>query len=367
MDFEQIPKLGFGLMRLPMQGNEIDIEQGKRMVDTFIERGFTYFDTAYVYGGGKSEEFVKTAISSRYPRERYLLASKMPIWCVKQKSDLDKIFEEQLRRTGAGYFDFYLLHSLTEDKLARLDKFDAWEYIKRKKKEGFIRHIGFSFHDTADKLEKLLAEHPETEFVQLQINYADWDSSTVQSEACYKTARKYNKPIIIMEPVKGGSLAELPEGARSIFKSFNKDASVASWAVRFAAGLPGVMCVLSGMSDYEQLNDNTSFMQNMKPLSTEEKKIVDDVRSYLSKIPVIPCTACKYCVDGCPKGINIPELFNIMNNYTRYRGYVGTKTSYSWEDAKAGDCISCGKCRSICPQHINIPEELKKISELYDN
>ncbi len=367
MDFEKIAKLGFGLMRLPQTGDDIDTSEAIKMVDTFMERGFNYFDTAYVYIGGKSEEFVKTALSSRYDREKYLLATKMPLWCVKEEADLEKIFCKQLERTGVEYFDFYLVHNITTEGLKKIDRFNAWDFVRRKKEEGKVRHIGFSFHDTADVLEKILKEHPEMEFVQLQINYADWDSDTVQSEACYKVARKYNKPVIIMEPVKGGSLAVLPDGARDIFKAHDADATIASWAVRFAASLPGVMCVLSGMSDMKQLDDNTTFMQQMKPLDDEERKVIDRVREYLAKVPVIPCTSCKYCVEGCPVGIDIPEMFGIKNNYIRYNSFDSTKASYMREDVKAGACVSCGKCKAICPQHIDIPEELKQIAQLYEN
>jgi uncharacterized protein len=366
---KEIPKLGFGLMRLPMISKEVDIEQTKEMVDKFIAQGFTYFDTAYVYINGKSEEAVKEAIVKRHPRESFQLANKMPLWLVKKPEDLQQIFDTQLERTGAGYFDFYLLHSLSKDKLDHIDKMGGWSFVREMKEKGLVKHMGFSFHDDAETLDKILTAHPEMEFVQLQINYVDWESTTVQSRLCYEVARKHNKPVIIMEPVKGGALAAMSPAVQSILKEANPDLSVASWAVRYAASLDGIITVLSGMSNMDQMNDNLSFMSNFQPLNESEGKVIERVVEELKKVPVIPCTACKYCVEDCPQQINIPGILAAYNNYKVYENLEGSRGHYNWltgGKTKASGCIACASCEGHCPQHINIIDSLKEVAGVFE-
>ncbi len=360
---ESIKKLGFGLMRLPMKGEEIDIEQVKKMADTFMSKGFTYFDTAYVYIGGKSEVALKEAVVDRYPRESFQCATKLPLWDLKAPEEMEKIFQESLDRAGLSYYDFYLLHALNKDAAQKAEELGAWDFIKGLKEQGRAKHIGFSFHDSAQVLDEILTKHPEAEFVQLQINYADWDSESVQSRLCYETAIKHGKPVIIMEPVKGGSLATMTPQVQKLFKEAAPELSVPSWAVRYAASLEGIVTVLSGMSTEEQLNDNVSYMEDFQPLSDGEREVVKKAVDILNSTPTIPCTGCKYCVDGCPQKINIPGIFSAMNNYTLYNNEAGAKGNYKHavsEGGKASDCVQCGNCEAHCPQHIEIIETLKK-------
>ena len=360
---ESIKKLGFGLMRLPMNGDEIDMDQTKKMVDTFMSKGFTYFDTAYVYIGGKSEVALKEAVVDRYPRDSFQCATKLPLWDQKSREELQEILDTSLQRAGLEYYDFYLLHAMSAERAQKADELRAWDFMKQVKAQGKAKHIGFSFHDSAEALEDILKNHPEMEFVQLQINYADWESDSVQSRKCYEVARKYNKPVIIMEPVKGGSLATMTPEVQKLFKDANPDASIPSWAIRYCASLEGIITVLSGMSNEEQLNDNVSYMEDFQPLTDSERQVVAKAVEILNNTPTIPCTACKYCVDGCPQKINIPGVFSAMNNYTLYNNLPGAKGSYQnavKDGGKAGDCIQCGNCEAHCPQHIQIIEELKK-------
>lgn len=360
-----IPKLGFGLMRLPMLGEEVDLEQTKQMVDLFLEKGFTYFDTAYGYLDGKSEAAVKAALVDRYPRDRFYLATKLPAWAgAKTAEEAKNMFWTSLERTGAGYFDFYLLHNLGADRTEYFDRFGIWDFLMEQKKEGRIRHLGFSFHDKAEILDDLLTRHPEIEFVQLQINYADWESPVIQSRKCYETARKHGKPVIIMEPVKGGSLARLPESVSHVLKDANPSVSLPSWAIRYAASLEGVITVLSGMSTLEQMQDNISYMEHFQPLSDQERQTIALAQAELEKIPQIPCTGCDYCRKGCPQQVLIPNMFRSMNNYLVYNNLEGARGNYAFETrngGKASLCIECGQCESVCPQHIGIIEELKRI------
>ena len=367
---ETIPKLGFGFMRLPMIGENVDIEQTIQMVDLFMKKGFTYFDTAYGYLGGKSEEAIKTTLVDRYPRESFQLATKLPAWAgAKTEEEAKEMFYTSLRRTGAGYFDFYLLHNLGDNRTEAFDKFHIWDFVKEKKEEGLIKHIGFSMHDSAENLEKVLIAHPEVEFVQLQITYIDWESASIQSRKCYEVARKYNKPVIVMEPVKGGNLAKLPADIEQIFKDYNPDASLPSWAIRFVASHEGLVTVLSGMSTLAQLEDNVSFMEDFKPLSEEEFMVIDQVVEKLNAKPSIPCTGCSYCTKDCPQGVNIPAIFKAINFKNVFDNETSAKNEYNWatnSGVKASDCIACGQCESVCPQHIEIIEELKKCAEFFD-
>lgn len=366
MDYlgKNIPKLGFGLMRLPMLGKEVDIEQLKVMVDKFMAAGFTYFDTAYGYTGGKSEEAIKIALVDRYPRESFQLATKLPAWAgAKNAEEAKAMLDTSLKRTGAGYFDFYLLHNCGDNRTEAFDKFGIWDYVQQKKAEGVLKHVGFSMHDTADKLDALLAKHPEMEFVQLQINYADWDSDTVQAGKCFEVCKKHNKPVIVMEPVKGGSLANLPESVASVFKAAAPDKSLSSWAIRYAASLDNLVTVLSGMSNIAQMDDNLATMKDFAPLTEAEYAVIAKAKAALNAMPSIPCTGCAYCVKGCPQEINIPGVFNAMNTYLIYENIGAARGNYGWatnRGGKASACVECGQCEAVCPQHIAIIEELKK-------
>ncbi len=364
-----IPKLGFGLMRLPSNNGEIDIEQFKRMVDIFMENGFTYFDTAWGYANGKSEEAAKIALIDRYPREKFQFATKLPAWMgVNTEEEAKEMFWTSLRRTGAGYFDFYLLHNLGDGREEYFDRFKIWDFAAELKEKGLVKHVGFSFHDRADLLDKILTEHPESEFVQLQINYADWDDITVQSRKCLEVARAHGKPVVVMEPVKGGLLAKLPEEAAAILREADPEASQASWAVRFAASQDNIITVLSGMSNIEQMENNVSFMRDFKPLTPEEYKVLDRVNEVLGKGRGVPCTDCRYCMKGCPMGIKIPHIFEALNRAMIFNNIGSAKNSYNWETKVGGkveDCVECGACERVCPQHIAIRENLKKAAEMF--
>lgn len=366
---ESIPKLGFGLMRLPIKDDVIDMEQMKKMVDRFLEEGFCYFDTAYGYHNGESEKAIKEALVDRYPREKYLLATKLPAWAgAKSKEEAEQMFYTSLERTGAGYFDFFLLHNLGEGRSHYFDDYDIWSFLAERKKEGLIKHLGFSMHDKADVLDEILSAHPEMEFVQLQINYADWEDPTIESRKCYEVARKHGKPVIIMEPVKGGTLANPPKEVADVLKQANPTASPSSWAIRFAASLDGIITVLSGMSNLEQMEDNLSYMKAFEPLSEEERKVVEKAREIYNSFPKVPCTACAYCMKGCPQNIAIYGSFQAYNISSMYGDLKSARNKYTWNTdgqgrKKASACISCGKCEQVCPQHIAIREELKKVAE----
>ena len=367
-----IKKLGFGLMRLPtLPDGKIDIEQSKTMTDMFINAGCTYFDTAWVYGGGASECAAKEILVDRYPRESFQLATKLFMKeGLTTVEEAEKMLATSLERTGAGYFDFYLLHSLNRDRVRYYDEHDMWGFIKRKKEEGVLRHVGFSFHDTADILDKFLTDHPDMEFVQLQINYLDWENESIQSRACYEVARKHGMPIIVMEPVKGGNLANPPESVAEILKAANPEVSPSSWAIRFAASLPGIVTVLSGMSNIAQMADNLSYMTDFKPLTEGEQEVIGKVREAFAAIPTIPCTACAYCMKDCPANIAIFDTFRAVNNYRLYANLGASKSRYeraTKEKSKASACIDCGQCEEVCPQRISIRAELKAAAELFEN
>ncbi len=365
---QSIKKLGFGLMRLPqLEGGAIDVEQTKEMVDLFLDAGFTYFDTAWAYAG--SEDAIRQALVERYPREKFQLATKNAAWInCKTKEEAMAQFDTSLKQTGAGYFDFYLLHNLGESRTKYFDDFDLWSWVQEKKAQGLIKHVGFSFHSTPEELEAILTAHPEMEFVQLQINYADWENPAIQSRACYEVARKHGKPVVIMEPVKGGMLATPPKSVEEILKASEPEASSASWAIRFAASLEGVITVLSGMSNVEQMEDNLSYMRTFDGLSEKEKETLDKAQEELKKIPLIPCTTCNYCAKVCPKEIGISGSFTAMNYLTLYGSKEQAQHQEGWlvgghGRKQATDCVKCGKCEEVCPQHIKIRDELEKVAD----
>ena len=377
MDFIPQKKLGFGLMRLPQNSADaadIDLEQVKRMVDLFLERGFTYFDTAWMYNGFASENAVKEVLTSRHPRESFTLATKLHAGFINSFEDRDKVFNAQLEKTGAGYFDYYLLHGIEAGMLPTYEKFDCFSWLAAKKEEGLVKHIGFSFHDRPEVLEDILTKHPETEFVQLQINYLDWESEWINSRACYEVCVKHGKPVIVMEPVKGGTLANVPDEAAELFKALDPSMSVPSWAIRFAASLPNVMMVLSGMSNCAQMEDNLSYMDDFRPLTEEEKDVCFRVAGIINGQIAVPCTACHYCTEGCPMNIAIPEYFSMYNEDMREdleeKGWTVNFTNYellSRERGKAKDCIACGQCEAVCPQHLTIIDFLKDVSAHFDD
>lgn len=361
-------KFGFGAMRLPLKNAEdktsIDMEELKKMVDAFIDAGFTYFDTAYPYHEQMSEPAMKEALADRYERSRYIFADKMPTILVKSAEEYPMYFQSQLERTGVGYFDYYLMHNMGKDRYDRTQKYGGFEFAQRMKEEGKIKNLGFSFHDDAQTLDRILTEHPEVDFVQLQINYLDWENKVIQSRKCYETAVKYKKPVIVMEPVKGGTLANLPKEAADLLYEYNPKATPASYALRFAASLDNVMMVLSGMSNMEQLTENTRLMQEIQPLNAEEKALLDKVVEIIHKNTEIPCTSCGYCMEVCPKNIAIPSLFGLYNNYATTGSFSNMYHERAvYNRGKASDCIGCRQCERNCPQHITIPEYLKKIAE----
>ena len=369
-------KLGFGLMRLPLtnpdEASSIDVEQVKDMVDAFIENGFTYFDTAWMYCGFQSECAAKEALVDRYPRDSYTLADKLHAGYIKTREDRDKIFNEQLRKTGVEYFDYYLLHDIGVDHYKIYQELDCFTWLKEKKGQGLVRHIGFSFHDSAKMLDQVLTEHPEVEFVQLQLNYLDWDSEGVQSRKCYETAVKHGKPVIVMEPVKGGTLAKVPERAERMFKEYHPDMSVPSWAIRFAASNEHVMMVLSGMSNMEQLQDNMSYMADFQPLNEEEQEIIRKAVEIINSGIEIPCTGCSYCTEGCPQNIAIPKYFSLYNADLQECEEKGWKPQGEYYDrltktfGKASDCVECGQCESVCPQHLPVIRHLKEVAARFE-
>lgn len=368
---EETPKLGFGLMRLPKLSNgKIDIEQTKKMVDMFMDAGQTYFDTAYVYDGGDSERAAKEALIDRYPRESFTIATKLCAWAGDHSEEKAKQqFFTSLERTGARYIDYYLLHALQAGNYKLYDLYHIWDFVKEQKAKGLIKHWGFSFHATPDILDEILTAHPDAEFVQLQLNYADWENPDITSRENYEVARKHGKSIVVMEPVKGGALANPPEKVKEIFGEINKEASYASWAIRYVASLDGIITVLSGMSNVEQMEDNLSYMKNFKPLNEQEQSAIQKAQEAINGVKSIPCTACHYCTDGCPQQIPIPEIFAARNKQLVLGQLEEGKAAYKnavTGVGSAADCIECGQCESACPQQIKVIERLKDCGAAFE-
>ncbi len=366
---EKMGKLGFGMMRLPrinQETDEIDIEQTKQMIDAYMASGLKYIDTAYVYNG--SEDAVRKALVERYPRDSYYLADKLNAgkYAAKDEEEAKKELEISLERTGAGYFDFYLLHAVSKNNIDLYDQYGIWDFVKEKKAEGKIKHYGFSYHDGPELLDEILTKHPDVEFVQLQINYADWNSLTVQSKENYEVCVKHNKPVVVMEPIKGGTLANPPEKVREVLHDANPEVSIASWAVRYVASLPNVMVVLSGMSNMEQMEDNLSYMKDFKPLDESEHKVIENAQEILDSIEQIKCTACHYCTPGCPMKIQIPEIFAAMNRKLIFNNEKGALWAYNnaiKDHGKASECIQCGACEGACPQQLPIRDLLVQCAQ----
>lgn len=365
-------KLGFGMMRLPMSQGEVNFDELNKMVDEFIARGFTYFDTALMYCDGKSEAAVKKAIVERHPRESFTITSKLHYAFFRSYDDGERVFNEQLERTGAGYFDYYLVHDVNSHSYPIYENFKTFDWLSSKKEAGLVKHMGFSFHDGPELLDKVLTDHPEAEFVQLQINYLDWNSAGIRARECYDVAVKHGKTVFVMEPVKGGTLANVSDKVEKLFKDYDANLSVASWAIRFAASLENVSLVLSGMSNMEQLLDNTDYMQDFKPLNDTETDMVFKAADIINESIAIPCTACEYCMGGCPMKMPIPKYFSLYNADKQEWGPKGWTNQVEYYDnlsknyPKASQCIKCGKCETICPQGLPIRKYLDDVAKHFE-
>ncbi len=376
MELMKEQKFGFGCMRLPVRNasdqTTFDYEKIEKLFDRFLEEGFSYFDTAYTYHGYQAEKAVKKALVDRYPRERFQLATKMPLRDFKDEEDLEKIFAEQLENCGVDYFDFYLLHNMGHNVYDKCCRYHAFDFVKKKKEEGKIKVVGMSFHDIPELLEEILEKYGDRlDFVQLQINYIDWEQPNVQSKRCLEIANKYEKPVIVMEPCKGGTLVNVPKEAEELMKEYHPELSVASWAMRFAASQKGVFRVLSGMNTMEQVLDNTGTFQNFRPLDEGEYEVIQKVSEIINSKTAVPCTACEYCTHGCPKKIAIPQYFALYNSVMSATGSFSSQQVYYNNTVlnnhgKASDCIRCGKCEQACPQHLPVREYLKKVEEKFE-
>jgi len=370
-------KLGFGLMRLPVtdpnNAASVDVEQVKRMVDLFLANGFTYFDTAIMYNDFASQRVAKEALVDRYPRDSFTLATKLHNAFFDSFEGRDRVFNEQLEQTGAGYFDYYLIHGIEAGSYPHYEKYDCFNWLLDKKAKGLVKHAGFSFHDTPELLDEILTKYPQMEFVQLQINYLDWESEWIHSRKVYEVACRHGKPVIVMEPVKGGTLAKVPAEAEALLKAREPELSVPSWAIRFAASLDNVMMVLSGMTTEAQMRDNLSIMEHFRPLTEEEKALTQRVAEIINAQIAIPCTGCSYCTEGCPMQIPIPRYFSLYNEDMREnlkeKGWTVNFTNYAKlaeQFAPASACVGCGQCEGVCPQHLPIPDLMKEAAGLFD-
>ncbi|MBR3475442.1 MAG: aldo/keto reductase [Oscillospiraceae bacterium] len=359
---------GFGCMRLPLIGEEVDQAEFTKMVDYFLEQGFNYFDTAHGYLGGRSETALRSCLTSRYNRNKFILTNKLSGNFFKTEEDIRPLFQQQLEACGVDYFDFFLMHAQSRNNYEHYKACRAYETAFELKAEGKVRHVGISFHDSPEMLERILTDYPQIEIVQIQFNYLDYENPNVQSRAVYEVLARHNKPVLIMEPVKGGTLAELPAPAQAVFEEL-QGGTAASYAVRFAAGFPQVCVVLSGMSNMQQMEDNTGFMADFQPLNEAEHQAVKKVREIYMEQNSIPCTACRYCVDGCPKKILIPDLFHAMNMKKVFKDWHQGERyqELTKENGKASDCIRCGQCERACPQHLPIRELLVQVAEVFEN
>ena len=359
---------GFGCMRLPMQGGEVDIEEMNKMLDAFIENGFNYFDTAHGYLNGKSEKALKTCLTDRYKRNEYILTNKLTNFFFKKEEDIRPFFEQQLKDCGVEYFDYYLMHAQGVENFKFFKSCKAYETAFALKEEGKVKHVGISFHDKADVLEQILTEYPQVEVVQIQFNYLDYDDPAVESRKCYEVCKKYNKPVIVMEPVKGGNLVNLPEEAKAVLDEL-QGGSAASYAIRFAAGFEGIDMVISGMSSYEQMLDNIGYMKEFKPLSNIEMEAIEKVQKIFKAQNLIPCTACRYCEAGCPKKIAIPDLFAVMNTKQIHHDWNADyyyNNVHTAQGRRASDCVKCGMCEKACPQHLEIRKILEDVAKEFE-
>lgn len=372
-------RLGFGFLRLPLTDpqdqSSVDIDEVSRMVDRFLESGFTYFDTAFPYHNGLAENALRRALVERHPRESYVIADKMPMYCMPKGKSLQEVFDMQLENLGVDCIDYYLLHNLYGSVYELAEELGAFEFVQRMKEGGRVKHIGFSIHDTAERVDEILTKHPEMEFVQLQINYIDWENEAIQARKCYEAAMRHGKPVVVMEPVKGGTLATLPEEAEAALRAVDPGASPASWALRYVGSLDGVGMVLSGMSTMEQIEDNTAVMGDFRPLDEREQKAVQEAGEIVVGAITVPCTACEYCTKGCPKHIPIPTYFalynadlqdNKANNASRFRPQHDYYDALVSRLPRASECIQCGKCEKVCPQHIPIRSFLKDVARNFE-